>query len=107
MRDYGAQNENVYIAVMPAIAQRSYEVDQSFYNNFLEQDSQNEKYFEINDNQKYQFDLRGYNIDIIKNLGISNIDDIDIDTYERDDICYSYRRATHEEDQIWGVIYHL
>jgi len=100
--DKGAKKENLNVAVMPAISQDSYEVDENFYQNFLKQSDANQKYFQANDKQKYQFDLRGYELDILEDLGITNVDNIDIDTYKNEDICYSYRLATHKGETDMG-----
>lgn len=102
LRNLGADISSLNIAIMPSIAVESYEVDLDFYKKFITKNARNKKYFTKNDNDKFQFDLREFVIDICKNYQINNIDDLKIDSYKNRDICFSYRRATHENAKDTG-----
>jgi len=96
LQNLGADISLLNIAIMPSIAAESYEVDLDFYQKFITKNSHNKKYFTKNNNDKFQFDLREFVIDICKNYQVNNIDDLKIDSYKNSDICFSHRRATHE-----------
>jgi YfiH family protein len=91
----GANIAELHIAVMPSITEDSYEVDLIFYENFIGKNQSYISYFKKNSREKFQFNLRAFVIDICKNFYIKNIDNLEIDTYKNEDICYSHRKATH------------
>ena len=91
MRELGATNIEAVIG--PCIKQESYEVDIDFYDNFISETDQNKQYF-IASNKKYLFDNTSYVKDKLADLEISNIFDININTYNDKDF-YSFRRYTH------------
>lgn len=97
MVEKGAQKENIAAAVGPCIAQKSYEVDEGFYQQFLEKNVDFNKYF-IKGIRKgfYQFDLMGFCLDILKKCGIKNVEASPHDTYTMEDKYYSFRRFTHQ-----------
>jgi polyphenol oxidase len=96
-------NENDLIAVVgPCINKKNYEVKKEFYNKFLNVDKNNEKFFEKNSNKKYFFDLRGFVNSEMLNLNISNIENIDMDTFSNKKYFYSYRRSTFNKEEDYG-----
>ena len=102
LQNLGADISLLHIAIMPSITAESYEVDLEFYQIFITKNVHNKKYFTKNDNNKFQFDLRKFVIDICKNYQINNIDDLKIDSYKNSDICFSHRRATHDNTKDTG-----
>ncbi len=97
MLEKGAKLENIATAVGPCIGQKSYEVDINFYNQFVEKNSVNAKYFKKGmRKESYFFDLQSFCVDDIKKAGIENINVSNKDTYELKDEYYSYRRFTHQ-----------
>lgn len=97
MLEKGAVLENIAAAVGPCIAQKSYEVDENFYNQFVQQDKAFAKFF-INGAKKgfYQFDLEAFCVDKLQKCGIGNISVSGHDTYALADDYYSFRRFTHQ-----------
>lgn len=97
MIEKGAVVENIAAAVGPCIAQKSYEVDENFYNQFVQQDSSFAKFF-INGIKKsfYQFDLEAFCVDKLGKCGIRDISVSGRDTYALLDEYYSFRRFTHQ-----------
>ena len=93
----GAELKNIKAAIGPCVMQKSYEVDENFYNQFLEQTADNKKYFisGIRDGHFY-FDLPNYCLDRLKKVGIENIEVSYLDTYALDDEYFSFRRFTHQ-----------
>ncbi len=88
----GADIKNIVAAVGPCIAQKSYEVDQQFYDTIGVP-----AFFEAGKVGHWQFDLEAYCIDKLKKCGINNIDASGIDTYFETEKYYSFRRFTHQE----------
>ena len=67
MIENGAELKNIKAAIGPCIMQESYEVDINFYNQFISQNAQNEKYFvEGKREEHFYFDLQNYCLDRLK-----------------------------------------
>lgn len=98
----GAKKENVYVALMPSITQKSYEVGINFYNYFIKQNPNNIKFFQKSSKYKFLFNLRLYVLEILYSYNLSNIDDIAIDTYSNNHICFSHRRSIHNKTMDTG-----
>lgn len=97
MIENGAELKNIKAAIGPCVMQKSYEVDESFYNQFLEQAKENEKYFVVGKRKGYfYFDLPNYCLDRLKKAGIENIETAYLDTYTLEDEYFSFRRFTHQ-----------
>lgn len=97
MIEKGAVLEDIKAAVGPCIMQKSYEVDRNFYNQFIEHNLQNKKYFENGKNEEFfYFDLLGYCLDRLREVGIKDIQVSNHDTYCLEDEYFSFRRYTHK-----------
>jgi YfiH family protein len=98
----GAKRENIIAAIGPSIMQESYEIYESFYLEFLEQNRENDKYFtqSINSNN-YMFNLPQYCFDMLKDEGVKNISLSNIDTYQNDNY-FSHRFSTHNDEPYCG-----
>lgn len=97
MVEKGANVENICAAVGPCILQKSYEVDFNFYNQFIEDDAENKKYFVLGERDgHFLFDLQDYCFDRLQKFGIKNIQVSNIDTYTSEDEYFSFRRFTHK-----------
>lgn len=93
----------IYAAIGPCIQQRNYEVDEKFRMLFIEQNSENKKYFINADNKgKFLFDLSKYCYDKLHSCGVTNIDDLKMDTYSNTKNFFSCRRAYHNEEKNFG-----
>ena len=96
MIEKGAKKENICAAIGPCIMQKSYEVDSNFYNQFIDQNKINEKYFTDGKTKGFfYFDLQNYCYDRLKNIGIDNIEMSNLDTYALENEYFSFRRFTH------------
>ena len=97
MIEKGAELDNIAAAIGPCIGKKSYEVDESFYCQFVNKDSLFVKYF-INSIKKgfYLFDLEQFCADRLRDAGISNIEISGHDTYTLEDEYFSFRRFTHQ-----------
>ena len=102
----GAAGHNIEIAIGPTIGQSSYQVGAEFYQQFLTQDSGGKDCF-IKDPanaDKYYFDLPkfvNYRLQKI-DINADNISDCQSDTYQNDDLFFSYRRSCHQKQGDYG-----
>lgn len=94
----GADIKNIHAAIGPSIAQCSYEVGPEFYSEIND-----ETYFIKSEKEDhYLFDLEKYVKDKLSANGIVNIDPLGIDTYDKVNDFFSYRRKTHLEESDYG-----
>jgi YfiH family protein len=102
MERLGARRDRIEAAVGPCIAQRSYEVEETFRSQFLEQGDGNDRFFVTGRQGKPHFDLPGYVQHRLTAAGIRNALSLDLDTYSSPDLFYSYRRSTHLGEPSYG-----
>lgn len=94
MRDKGAKIIKAKIG--PMIQQYSYEVAQDFYDEFMQEDKKNKKFFF--DNKKLQrlfFDLSAYVEEKLIDSDVISINNCRTDTYSSLSGFFSYRRSAH------------
>lgn len=120
MMKLGANKENIKALLGPCIQQDSYEVDKGFFEKFLEESEENQRFFKtvaevsnppqmkytgaLPDPNKYFFDLPGYVKDRLGKIGIKHVYDVEMDTYT-DDKFFSYRRNCHQGKKTYGAHY--
>ena len=92
MLQKGAKEDCIAAAVGPCIAQKSYEVDEGFYDAF----ARPEYFVKGQRDGHYLFDLEKFCVDRLKTCGVKNISASGIDTYAEEDKYYSFRRFTHQ-----------
>jgi YfiH family protein len=92
----GSKANNIKCAIMPSICSNSYEVQEDLYQNIMQKNQLNKKFFIFN-NDKIYFDLRKLIINQLNDKDITKIDNIEIDTYQNNQDCFSYRRATQQK----------
>ena len=97
-----SNNSDLIAVVGPCIDKKNYEVGSEFFSKFILKDLSNKKFFESINNSKYLFDLRGFINKKISILNIKNIDNIDIDTFSKKKIFYSYRRSRLNKEKDYG-----
>lgn len=102
MEALGARRDRIEAVVGPCIAQRSYEVDETFRSQFLELGDGNDGFFVAGPKGKPHFDLPGYVQHRLTAAGIRNALSLDLDTYSSPDLFYSYRRSTHLGEPSYG-----
>ena len=102
MEQLGARRDRIIAAVGPCIAQPSYEVDEAFRSNFVEQAEASARFFVPGSSGKPHFDLAGYVVHRLKSAGIREAESLKLDTYSEPDRFYSYRRSTHLGEPSYG-----
>ena len=100
--ELNSNNADLIAVVGPCINKKNYEVKKNFFNEFMDVDKNNEKFFAQVDGKKYFFDLRGFVNKEILNLNISNIENIEMDTFSNKKYFYSYRRSTLNNEEDYG-----
>ncbi len=100
MEKLGADRSSIVANIGPMIHQKSYEVGQEFYDEFLAAEKSNAQFFQQTQAveglvRKYLFNLPSYVEQKLQQAGVKNIQNCNIDTYENHDYA-SYRRATHQ-----------
>ncbi|MDQ8758279.1 peptidoglycan editing factor PgeF [Sphingosinicella sp. LHD-64] len=102
MEKLGAQRGDVTAAIGPAIARKSYEVDDGFHRRFVEADPENDRFFSPGRDGHHQFDLEGYAAARLAAAGVGRVEALGLDTYSDPERFFSYRRATHRDEPTYG-----
>lgn len=103
MEKLGAQRANILASIGPCIAQNSYEVGEDLRTAFTKQDATLTRFFAPGAQPtKWQFDLKGAVDAMLHQSGLSNIGHIAHDTYSDEARYFSYRRATHRNENDYG-----
>ena len=102
MERIGARRSRIAAAIGPCIAVPSYEVDEAFRRNFLDDDDANARFFAEGASGRPLFDLPGYVRHRLLAAGISEVETINVDTYADEERFFSYRRATHRGEPDYG-----
>jgi len=97
----GSQNKNIYAAIGPSISQKSYNVGEDFLRKFLKKNQKNNIFFKRRKKQIY-FDLAKYVKSQLKFNKISNIDHINIDTFDAKNNFFSARRSLKLKHDDYG-----
>lgn len=103
MENLGANRANISCAIGPCIAKKSYEVDDSFFQNFAETNAEYERFFGAGKPGHYQFDIEAFVAFRLAAAGIGKIECLGQDTYSQPDRFYSYRRSCHLNEAGYGT----
>ncbi|MGF1625138.1 MAG: peptidoglycan editing factor PgeF [Alphaproteobacteria bacterium] len=103
MESLGADRSRIRAVIGPAIGLASYEVDLTFYDSFVLEFPDTERFFRSGANpQRRQFDLAGYLASRLVPLGLASVERLDHDTYSDPERLFSFRRATHKGEPDYG-----
>ena len=96
MKKLGAKTENIAAAIGPMIHQESYQVSEEFFDDFMQENSANKKFF-INDVEprKHLFNLPFYVTEKLQKEGIKTIQNSTKNTYKNFEHYASFRKSTH------------
>ena len=95
-------NNKIIAAIGPCIGPESYEVGVEFYENFLSENTKNKDFFLKKNDNKFFFDIRNYSRNLLIDGGVTNIDNIDLDTFTDIDNFFSYRRSQQLAETDYG-----
>ncbi len=102
MEDLGATRASTCAVIGPAISQRAYEVGPEFFDRFIEEDSENARFFANGEGDRLQFDLIGFGLHRLRSAGVGTASWIGHCTYSDPDRFYSYRRSVHHREADYG-----
>ncbi|MCV2880543.1 peptidoglycan editing factor PgeF [Actibacterium sp. XHP0104] len=103
MEGLGARRQDITAVIGPCISQEAYEVSQEFFENFMADDSDNQRFFANGASpDKKQFDLPAYGLHRLRTAGIGQAQWIRYCTYADPARFYSYRRTTHAGEADYG-----
>jgi len=84
--------ENLKVWIGPSISQKNFEVEKDFVKKFTAKNKENAVFFNQKSTLKFQADLVGISIQEMRDLGVKDITQSNLCTYENSDKFYSYRR---------------
>lgn len=101
--DYSVDIETIRACIGPTIQKKSYEVSQEFYDTFMAQDTDNDRFF-IGSRKEghFMFDLPGYCAYRLYNCGVQRVLIEEADTYADEAGYFSFRRTTHRQEKDYG-----
>ena len=97
----GCSRKDIIVAIGPSIAQKNYNVKLDFKNKFLKKHKKNKIFFK-NINKLIYFDLPNFIKSQLKFNKISNIDTLNIDTYDKKNNFFSARRSLKLKHNDYG-----
>ena len=97
----GCNRKNITVAIGPSISQKNYNVKLDFKKKFIKKHKNNKIFFKNSNNLIY-FDLPNYVKSQLKLNKITNIDMINIDTYNKKNNFFSARRSLKLKHDDYG-----
>ncbi len=97
----GCELENITAVIGPSISQKNYEVKEDFKKKFIKKNKNNYKFFKKKKSKLY-FDLTSYIYSSLKKIKITNIDVLNIDTFDIKNKFFSARRALKLKHNDYG-----
>ena len=99
----GAEHGKILACIGPAIQQRSYEVGSEFRRHFLDDTTDNEKFFDASrEPDRWRFNLPAYVECCLEAAGIKHVENLGYDTVTEEQTFFSYRRATLAGEPDYG-----
>lgn len=100
---FGVTPQDLNAAIGPTISQPNYEVGPEFFDLFIADDPETARYFTASERPgHHQFDLPGLIRSRLEPLGLRAVEDLGLCTYEDEGRFFSYRRATHRGERVYG-----
>jgi YfiH family protein len=101
MEALGARRDRIAAAIGPTISQPNYEVGPEFRET-VGADPLATPHFRPGIDDRFQFDLPGYGLDLLRQAGVGSVAWIGECTYQDPTRYYSYRRSTHRGEADYG-----
>ncbi len=102
LKEIGGSVEQLIVCIGPCISQKSYEVKEDFYSVFTKKSKDNDSFFLKNNKNTFNFDLRGFVNKKFKDSGVSQIENIYLDTFAPKSEYFSHRRAKKLGENDYG-----
>ena len=88
--------KKINVIIGPCLNKNSFQVDENFKNKFIKKSKNYEKFFYKKDkSSKNLFNMRGLIISQILENNITNLEEVNLDTYTNKNSFFSHRRSTH------------
>ena len=97
----GSNKKDIIVVIGPCIAQKNYEVKKDFFDKFTKNCAKNNKFFKKEKNF-IKFSLQDYVRSKVADFGISNIEVIKLDTFERKNNFFSARYSLKKKFNDYG-----
>ena len=97
----GCKKQNITVAIGPCIKQKSYVVREDFRIKFIKKNKKNKIFFKKKKDAIY-FDLSNFVKSQLKSIKITNIDTINIDTFDKKNNFFSARRSLRLKHDDYG-----
>jgi len=94
---YNQNIDNIITIIGPCLAKENFDVSINFKDIFIKSDQNYKKFFTKKNHYKDLFDMRGLINFQFKKLGLTNIFNLNKNTYLNNELFFSHRRAKHEE----------
>ena len=101
LKDLGVDMKKISVAIGPTISKKCYEVKLDFIESFIKADPCFEKFF-IKEDGNYFFDLTLFIESRFNLLGVYDIHNLGLCTYENSELFFSNRRAYHKSERDFG-----
>lgn len=98
----GARSGHIHAAVGPTISQRAYEVGPEFFDTFLSEDIEYERFFSGGHGDRMHFDLPGFALHRLRAAGVGHAEWNGHCTYSNPALFFSFRRSVHEKQADYG-----
>ena len=102
METLGARRDNIVAVIGPTISQRAYEVGWEFYDTFIAEDAENQRFFSGGGEDQPHFDLPAFGLHRLRRAGIAQASWIRMCTYSDPERFFSYRRSFHQKEADYG-----
>lgn len=103
MEKLGAERRRISVALGPTISRNAYEVGPEFVERFVTADSANARFFTPSERGDHaRFDLPGFIGARAAAAGVGAFEHLGLCTYADETRFYSYRRATHRNENDYG-----
>jgi YfiH family protein len=97
-----SSNNEIIASVGPCIGTKNYEVGLDLFKIFINKNEKNLSFFIKKNDKSFNFDIRKYVNSKLNSLGVKNIDNIELDTFQDQANFYSYRRSKKMKESDYG-----
>ena len=104
---YNQNIDNIITIIGPCLGRENFDVSMNFKDSFIKSDQNYKKFFTKKNRYKDLFDMRGLINFQFKMLGLTNIFNLNENTYLNNELFFSYRRATHEKLSGTGLMINI
>ena len=102
MEALGARRNRIRAVIGPTISQRAYEVGPEFFDTFLSEDTEYERFFSGGHGDRMHFDLPGFALHRLRSAGIGHAEWNGHCTYSNPALFFSFRRSVREKQADYG-----